>query len=100
LYILLLIYLSTYQKQRELFLVFFYMFFLGYFQFGFLKGRWAGVLERVGKADIGYFGRLGLVALVVILMGLKILLTLIPSFYIVYFDILPSPSKSFLLDRF
>ena len=76
------------------------MFFLGYFQFGFLKGRWAGLLERVGKAYIGYFGRLGLVALVVIPIGLEILLTLIPSFYIVYFGILPSPSKSFLLDRF
>jgi len=52
-----------------------YMFFLGYFQFGFLKGRWASLLERVGKADIRYFSRLGLVALAVITMGLEILLT-------------------------
>jgi len=42
---------------------------------------------RLGEIDVRYFRRLGLVALVVIALGLEIPLTLIPSFYIAYFNI-------------
>jgi hypothetical protein len=64
---------------------------------------WVGRLiyyKRLGKADIVYFKRQGLIGLDVIALGLEILFTHVPFFYIAYLNIFFPPSKPFLLSGF